>query len=74
MPGALSGLDLAGTVAKLDARVARIVVSGGTKPAEDALPAGTIFLSKPYSKADILTGLDLLEPRAQARSASSATA
>lgn len=57
MPGDLNGLDLARHAARLRPGLPIVVVSGGIRPSASELPAGTIFLSKPYSMDDVLAAL-----------------
>jgi len=54
MPGELDGLALAGEMRRRFARRRIVVMSGGAKPAADALPTGAVFLAKPLDVGDIL--------------------
>ncbi len=54
MPGELDGLALAGEMRRRFARRRIVVMSGGAKPAADALPTGAAFLAKPLDVGDIL--------------------
>ena len=55
MPGELDGLALAGEMRRRFARRRIVVMSGGAKPAADALPTGAAFLAKPPDVGDLLT-------------------
>ncbi len=49
MPGRLNGLELAQRARALLPRLAILVASGNWVQAPDDLPAGSLFLAKPYS-------------------------
>ncbi|UVC08956.1 response regulator [Rhizobium sp. TH2] len=57
MPGGLSGLDLVDMVAGFSRTMGIIVTSGRAIPPENALPAGVIFLSKPYALETVVAEL-----------------
>ena len=49
MPGSFDGLELARRVAVSQPDIAIVVASGNFIPSQSDLPAGSLFLSKPYS-------------------------
>jgi CheY-like chemotaxis protein len=53
MPGSMDGLKLAHYVRGRWPPVKIIVTSGHVKVAKESLPAGALFLSKPYDPAEI---------------------
>src|SRR3984957_13469532 len=53
MPGSMDGLKLAHYVRGRWPPVKIIVTSGHVKVTEDSLPAGALFMSKPYEPAEI---------------------
>ena len=53
MPGSMDGLKLAQYVRGRWPPVKIIVTSGHIKVTEDSLPAGALFMSKPYDPAEI---------------------
>ena len=57
LPGTLNGLDLARRCAELRPGMPIVVVSGGHRPRADELPAGAVFLPKPYRMEDIVAAL-----------------
>jgi two-component system, response regulator PdtaR len=57
MPGGLSGLDLVDMIAGFSRTMGIIVTSGRAIPAEHALPAGVIFLPKPYALETVVSEL-----------------
>ena len=54
MPGSMDGLKLAHYVRRRWPPVKIIVTSGHVKVAEESLPAGALFLHKPYDPAEII--------------------
>lgn len=58
LPGAYDGLQLARLAASQCPGLPIIVVSGGVRPSGDQLPAGAIFIPKPYRITDILAALE----------------
>jgi CheY-like chemotaxis protein len=54
MPGSMDGLKLAHYVRGRWPPVKIIVTSGHVKVAEESLPAGGLFLHKPYDPAEII--------------------
>ncbi|MEN3792453.1 response regulator [Fulvimarina sp. MAC3] len=57
MPGELDGLDLARIVRNRWPHIAIIIVSGHSSLADDEVPNGGVFFSKPYLRATILNAL-----------------
>jgi two-component system, response regulator PdtaR len=55
MPGSMDGLKLAHYVRGRWPPVKIIVTSGHVKVTEDSLPAGAVFMPKPYDSAVITT-------------------
>lgn len=53
MPGSMDGLKLSATIRDRWPPVRIIVTSGKQGPAPDRLPAGGVFIPKPYSPAGI---------------------
>ncbi|MHA6297482.1 response regulator [Devosia sp. CAU 1758] len=53
-----NGLALARLAASGNPRLPIVVVSGGVRPAQADLPAGAVFISKPYTFSAILAALD----------------
>ncbi|MGL4285142.1 MAG: response regulator [Phreatobacter sp.] len=53
MGGSMDGLKLTHAIRKRWPSVILIVISARARPSQDELPAGTSFLSKPGSAADI---------------------
>ena len=64
LPGTLSGLDLARRFAELRPGLPIVVVSGGHNPAPADLPAGAVFIAKPYRIEQVLAALDTSAPHA----------
>lgn len=58
LPGNYSGLQLARLTARLRPDMPIVVVSGGVRPGSEDLPAGAVFLPKPYRVEDILSALE----------------
>lgn len=54
MPGKLSGIDLAHSVAERFPAAGIIVASGRIQPQDVSLPSGAAFFAKPYSFTDII--------------------
>ena len=54
MPGSMDGLKLAAAVRDRWPPVNIIVTTGMKAPRPDELPAGSLFISKPYHSADVL--------------------
>jgi DNA-binding NtrC family response regulator len=52
------GLRLARLVAETRPGLPIVVVSGGVRPRADDLPAGAVFIPKPYRVGDIVAALD----------------
>jgi two-component system, response regulator PdtaR len=48
MPGPMNGLDLAHHVRRVWPHVALLITSGEKRPQSARLPAGSVFLTKPY--------------------------
>jgi DNA-binding NtrC family response regulator len=57
MPGSMDGLKLARAVRERWPPVQLIVTSGHFDAATQSLPAGSLFLAKPYTPAQISTAL-----------------
>jgi CheY-like chemotaxis protein len=57
MPGSMDGLNLARAVRNRWPPIKIIVTSGREKPTKSDLPAGALFLPKPYSEVSIGTAL-----------------
>ena len=62
LPGTMTGLDLARRCAEIQPGLPIVVVSGGHHPRAEELPAGAVFLPKPYSIEQVLTGLAITTP------------
>jgi DNA-binding response OmpR family regulator len=48
MPGQMNGLELAHHVRRVWPHVALLITSGRDRPQSSRLPAGSVFLTKPY--------------------------
>jgi CheY-like chemotaxis protein len=57
MPGSMDGLELARRVGRHWPDVRVIVTSGGARAARLELPAGGVFIAKPYSASRIVSRL-----------------
>lgn len=62
MPGSMDGVGLAARARVLRPNLEIVVTSGGTVPEPNALPAGVVFLQKPY---DLIGLAPLLERMAR---------
>jgi two-component system, response regulator PdtaR len=60
MPGPMNGLELAHHVQRLWPHVALLIASGEDKPQPAGLPAGSIFLTKPYDHRHVVAHARLL--------------
>lgn len=60
MPGAQDGLDLAAAVGERWPNIGIVVTSGHLNPQNARLPAGCLFLSKPYSPDELRHALEQL--------------
>ncbi|NGP18176.1 response regulator [Devosia aurantiaca] len=58
LPGSYNGLQLARLAARNRPGLPIVVVSAGVCPAHDDLPAGAVFLPKPYRVEDIVAALE----------------
>jgi two-component system, response regulator PdtaR len=54
MPGPMSGLELARQVRGLWPHIALLIASDLCKPPAEELPAGSVFLSKPYDSERVV--------------------
>lgn len=54
MPGSMDGLRLSAVIRERWPPVAIVVTSGKRVPGLAALPAGSLFMPKPYATADVL--------------------
>ena len=54
MPGSITGLELAHVVRSHWPKVALVVTSGAHMPQPHELPAGGIFVAKPYALNDVM--------------------
>ncbi|WP_312407322.1 response regulator [Rhizobium sp.] len=63
MPGGMSGLDLARLIANIHPEIGIIVTSGRYYAAENDLPPGARFLSKPYSLSALVESIRHLTPQ-----------
>ena len=57
MPGSMDGLRLAAAIRDRWPPIHLIVVTGVAPPSRSDLPSGSVFISKPYRPADILSGV-----------------
>lgn len=57
MPGSMNGLALAAETRRLWPRIGILVASGDANPRADELPAGAVFLRKPYSATQVESAL-----------------
>jgi len=55
MPGSMDGLRLAAAVRDRWPPINIVVTSGKGRPLDAQMPAGTLFVGKPYQTADVLT-------------------
>ena len=69
MPGSMDGLELARHVSDRWPDVKLIVTSGGARKSEMEMPAGGIFIAKPYSLSRIVAQLRSLLEAPAARAA-----
>jgi DNA-binding NtrC family response regulator len=58
LPGGYDGLHLAHLAARNKPGLPIVIVSGGDRPAREALPPGAVFLAKPYRVEDIVAALE----------------
>lgn len=58
LPGGYDGLQLARIAARNRPHMPIVVVSAGVRPSADELPAGAVFLAKPYRVEDIVAALE----------------
>jgi two-component system, response regulator PdtaR len=58
MPGTLDGLELAQFVHDRYPHIKLIITSGKAAPSDDEIPDDGVFLSKPYSTADVARYLE----------------
>lgn len=58
LPGGYDGLQLARLAARTRPALPIVVVSAGVHPAAEDLPAGAVFLPKPYRVEDIVAALE----------------
>lgn len=61
MPGSMDGLKLAAAVRDRWPPVNIIVTTGMRAPHRDQLPANTIFIAKPYRRAEVLEAVRSFE-------------
>lgn len=66
MPGRMDGQALAFEVNRRWPGIGLLVTSGDVGTREPRLPAGSRFLAKPYSDADLIAGVDALVTAPQA--------
>jgi DNA-binding NtrC family response regulator len=57
LPGGLSGLELARLFASQRPGLPVVIASGGVLPTPSELPAGAVFVAKPYRFSQILAAL-----------------
>jgi CheY-like chemotaxis protein len=57
MPGRMNGLALAHHVQRVWPHIALLITSGDNEPQSGKLPAGSVFLAKPYDLAHVLARL-----------------
>lgn len=69
MPGGLNGLDLLRMMSINHASVPVIVASGGHLLSQDDMPAGAVFIPKPYSLTAIASLVDEMTSSAKRRRA-----
>jgi len=62
MPGGPDGFELARTTAERWPDISIVVASGGKKPGPGDLPAGAVFLHKPFSAQVVHEHLDWILP------------
>lgn len=62
MPGGPDGFELARTTARRWPDISIVVASGGVKPGIDDLPAGAVFLDKPFSAQIVHDHIDKILP------------
>lgn len=55
MPGSITGLELAHIVRTHWPKVALVITSGEHTPAHSEMPAGGVFVPKPYELEDVVT-------------------
>ena len=60
MPGGVTGLELARLVRRRWPHVAILVTSGQHKPGDGELPAGGLFITKPYRAERVLAHIQAL--------------
>jgi CheY-like chemotaxis protein len=60
MAGLMSGLELAHHVRAEWPHIALLILSGDDEPLPDKLPAGSVFLAKPYSFAQVVAHVHAL--------------
>jgi hypothetical protein len=60
MPGLMDGLALAHHVPGAWPHIALLITSGDNKPQPGKLPAGSVFLPKPYDPAHLLAHAQVL--------------
>ncbi len=58
MPGSMNGIRLAMLIRDRWPPIRIIIASGKHRPTANDLPAGAIFLAKPYREADLVAALD----------------
>jgi len=57
MPGSMDGLRLAAAIRDRWPPIHLIVVTGVAPPSRNDLPAGSLFIPKPYKPRDVLSGV-----------------
>lgn len=62
MPGSINGIALAHTVRANQPEIGVVITSGRYQPEPGELPADVMFVSKPYSRADIVGCIQMLAP------------
>ncbi len=58
MPGSMNGLKLAAAVRKRWPPIRIIITTGKFNPRPEEMPAGSIFLPKPYMTADLARAIE----------------
>ncbi len=57
MPGTMNGVSLCASIRERWPSIGLIIISGQSAPLSSALPAGALFLSKPYEAKELLNAL-----------------
>ena len=61
MPGSMDGLKLAAAVRDKWPPIKIIITTGRARPSGDQMPSGSVFVAKPYNRADLVRALAHLD-------------